>query len=240
MQSAQNLFFTSFAMLLTTIYPNCNGGNVTSNSITAQFNCTRLTNVSVICEDVDVNVLDFRDYANVRSLVVRNSSVQELSFLQSKIFAELRELDLSQNSIEDLEHDAFLDVPNVTYLNLSRNSLAYIYPSCLTHLSALAVLDLTHNKLLGPSAGAFQALPALAKLYLSHNSKLGAGLNAIVAISRRLTELRMMAAGLHHVPEILTRSVMLLDLAGNQLQVRYLFIILQIQKHIIYSIICSY
>ncbi|XP_026479585.1 leucine-rich repeat-containing protein 32-like [Ctenocephalides felis] len=28
----------------------------------------------------------------------------------------------------------------------------------------------------------------------------------------------MIAAGLHHVPEILTRSVMLLDLAGNQLQ----------------------
>ena len=98
-----------------------------------------------------------------------SGTLNQESFLNSKVFLKLNTLDLSFNKLESLGFQPLAKFPKLKILKLKSNTLQILNPMAFQGLTRLKTLDLSSNAILDLPNSVFKNLSTLESLDLSQN-----------------------------------------------------------------------
>lgn len=111
----------------------------------------------------------FQYIPNLKSLVIRNASIEVIDPNTFSAACHLYYLTLSHNRISFLPEDAFKNATGLQSLKLDNNQLESLSENIFKSLSNLRVLELSHNKIRNLPYNLFHDLTSLEFLYLAFN-----------------------------------------------------------------------
>lgn len=111
----------------------------------------------------------FQRIPNLKALVLRNASVEQIYPNTFSAAHHLYYLTLSHNSISFLPDDTFKDTTGLQTLKIDFNQLTSLSENIFKSLTDLRVLDLSHNNITHLPYNIFHDLTSLEFLYLAFN-----------------------------------------------------------------------